>query len=115
MINRAIVALLPLVPRSIVWRVSRRYIAGTTLEEALDGADIFLGLSAAGVLKPQYLEKMAAKPLILALANPVPGRVGFQQTLSCQVVRHVQDGGSDGGVGKGLEQSRKKNGQVRRW
>ena len=35
MINRAIVALLPLVPRSIVWRVSRRYIAGTTLEEAL--------------------------------------------------------------------------------
>jgi len=35
-INRAIVALLPLVPRSIVWRVSRRYIAGTTLEEALD-------------------------------------------------------------------------------
>ncbi len=36
MINRAIVALLPLVPRSIVWRVSRRYIAGTTLEEALD-------------------------------------------------------------------------------
>lgn len=36
MINRAIVALLPLVPRSIVWKVSRKYIAGTTLHEALD-------------------------------------------------------------------------------
>jgi proline dehydrogenase len=35
-INRAIVALLPLVPRSIVWKVSRKYIAGTTLQEALD-------------------------------------------------------------------------------
>ncbi|MGE4632539.1 MAG: L-proline dehydrogenase, partial [Planctomycetota bacterium] len=36
MINRAIVALLPLVPRSLVWKVSRKYIAGTTLQEALD-------------------------------------------------------------------------------
>ena len=43
-----------------------------TLAEAIDGADVFLGLSAGGVLKPQYLEKMAAKPLILALANPTP-------------------------------------------
>ncbi|MBP0614179.1 NADP-dependent malic enzyme [Jiella mangrovi] len=43
-----------------------------TLEEALDGADVFLGLSAAGVLKPEYLKKLADKPLILALANPVP-------------------------------------------
>lgn len=36
MINRAIVALLPLVPKSVVWKVSRKYIAGTTLQEALD-------------------------------------------------------------------------------
>jgi malate dehydrogenase (oxaloacetate-decarboxylating)(NADP+) len=43
-----------------------------TLEEALDGADIFLGLSAAGVLKAEWLPKMAPDPLILALANPVP-------------------------------------------
>ncbi len=43
-----------------------------TLEEALEGADIFLGLSAAGVLKAPWLEKMAEKPLIMALANPVP-------------------------------------------
>jgi malate dehydrogenase (oxaloacetate-decarboxylating)(NADP+) len=43
-----------------------------TLEQALQGADIFLGLSAAGVLKPEWLPKMAANPLILALANPTP-------------------------------------------
>jgi len=43
-----------------------------TLAEVLDGADVFLGLSAAGVLKPEWLPKMAERPLILALANPVP-------------------------------------------
>ena len=42
------------------------------LAESIDGADVFLGLSAAGVLKPELLAKMAEKPLILALANPVP-------------------------------------------
>jgi malate dehydrogenase (oxaloacetate-decarboxylating)(NADP+) len=43
-----------------------------TLREALKGADLFLGLSAAGVLKPEWLPEMADKPLIMALANPVP-------------------------------------------
>ena len=43
-----------------------------TLEEALEGADVFLGLSAAGVLKPEWLPKMADSPLVFALANPVP-------------------------------------------
>ena len=43
-----------------------------SLAESIDGADVFLGLSAAGVLKPELLAKMAEKPLILALANPVP-------------------------------------------
>jgi len=42
------------------------------LADILDGADIFLGLSAAKVLKPEWLAKMAPKPLILALANPEP-------------------------------------------
>jgi len=42
------------------------------LEEALIGADIFLGLSAAGALKPEWVEKMADKPIIFAMANPVP-------------------------------------------
>ena len=43
-----------------------------TLAEVIDGADIFLGLSAGGVLKPDMVRKMAAKPLIFALANPNP-------------------------------------------
>ena len=43
-----------------------------TLAEVMDGADVFLGLSAGGVLKPEMVAKMAAKPLILALANPTP-------------------------------------------
>ncbi|MEC5289931.1 NADP-dependent malic enzyme [Aurantimonas sp. C2-6-R+9] len=43
-----------------------------TLEEVIEGADVFLGLSAGGVLKPDYLKTMAAKPMIMALANPTP-------------------------------------------
>ncbi len=43
-----------------------------TLEEALVGADIFLGLSAAGALKPAMVEKMADRPIIFAMANPDP-------------------------------------------
>ncbi len=43
-----------------------------TLEEALVGADIFLGLSAAGALKPEWVAKMAERPIIFAMANPVP-------------------------------------------
>lgn len=42
------------------------------LRQALQKADIFLGLSAANVLKPEMLIKMAKQPLILALANPIP-------------------------------------------
>src|SRR5688572_1240734 len=43
-----------------------------TLGDVLVGADVFLGLSAPNVLKPEWLPQMADKPLILALANPDP-------------------------------------------
>ncbi len=43
-----------------------------TLGEVLAGADVFLGLSAPNVLKPEWLPQMAPRPLILALANPDP-------------------------------------------
>ena len=43
-----------------------------TLMDVIDGADIFLGLSAGGVLKGEMVKKMAKSPLILALANPTP-------------------------------------------
>src|SRR5256886_2472917 len=42
------------------------------LADIIGGADIFLGLSAARVLKPEMVKQMAGKPLILALANPEP-------------------------------------------
>jgi malate dehydrogenase (oxaloacetate-decarboxylating)(NADP+) len=42
------------------------------LDEVIDGADIFLGLSAPGVLKAEMVKRMADAPLIMALANPVP-------------------------------------------
>ncbi|MFO1259725.1 MAG: NADP-dependent malic enzyme [Sphingomonadaceae bacterium] len=43
-----------------------------SLEEALKGADIFIGLSAAGAVKPHMVKDMAAKPIIFAMANPDP-------------------------------------------
>ena len=43
-----------------------------TLSDIIGGADIFLGLSAGGVLKPEMVKRMADAPLILALANPDP-------------------------------------------
>ena len=52
-----------------------RYAQATdkrTLKEILPGADVFLGLSAGKVLKPEWLPSMAERPLILALANPEP-------------------------------------------
>ncbi|MDC1429574.1 NADP-dependent malic enzyme [Emcibacteraceae bacterium] len=43
-----------------------------TLDDAMNGVDVFLGLSAPGILKPSMLKNMAKKPFILALANPTP-------------------------------------------
>jgi malate dehydrogenase (oxaloacetate-decarboxylating)(NADP+) len=43
-----------------------------TLAEALEGADVFLGLSAAGALKPEMVKTMARDPIIFAMANPDP-------------------------------------------
>ena len=43
-----------------------------TLDEVIDGADLFLGLSGPKVLKPELLPRMADRPLVLALANPEP-------------------------------------------
>lgn len=51
------------------------YAQGTTaatLSDVIEGADLFLGLSGPGVLKPEMVQKMAEKPIIFALANPNP-------------------------------------------
>ncbi|MDX1711804.1 MAG: NADP-dependent malic enzyme [Rhodovibrionaceae bacterium] len=55
------------------WKAA--YAQKTDFRELLDvieGADVFLGLSAGGVLKKEMVARMAANPIILALANPVP-------------------------------------------
>jgi malate dehydrogenase (oxaloacetate-decarboxylating)(NADP+) len=55
--------------------IKARYVKKTdarTLSEVIEGADVFLGLSAGGVMKPEMVAKMAANPLIMALANPTP-------------------------------------------
>ncbi|EKS71732.1 MULTISPECIES: NADP-dependent malic enzyme [Caballeronia] len=49
-----------------------RETSARTLADVIEGADVFLGLSAGGVLKQEMIKGMAAKPLILALANPTP-------------------------------------------
>ena len=55
-----------------------------TLGDIIEGADIFLGLSAGGVLKPEMVQKMAARPLVFALANPTP-------EITPEQVRAVRD------------------------
>jgi malate dehydrogenase (oxaloacetate-decarboxylating)(NADP+) len=53
----------------------RQFAADTearTLADAMKGADVFLGLSGPGVLKQEMVRSMAARPLIFALANPIP-------------------------------------------
>ena len=55
--------------------IKARYAQNTsarTLDEVIDGADVFLGLSTGGVLKPEMVARMAPRPVILALANPEP-------------------------------------------
>jgi malate dehydrogenase (oxaloacetate-decarboxylating)(NADP+) len=49
-----------------------RDTSARTLGEVIAGADIFLGLSAGGVLKPEMVKAMARDPIILAMANPTP-------------------------------------------
>ncbi|HIG68043.1 MAG TPA: NADP-dependent malic enzyme [Porticoccaceae bacterium] len=43
-----------------------------TIEDAIDGADLFMGLSGPGVLNGDLLKKMGEKPIILAMSNPIP-------------------------------------------
>ncbi len=55
------------------WKsVYARDTSARTLSDVIDGADVFIGLSAAGVLKPDMVKRMAPNPLVMALANPTP-------------------------------------------
>jgi len=86
----------------VVWRgrtelmdpIKAQYAQETTartLGEIIDGADLFLGLSAGGVLKPEMVARMAPRPVIFAMANPTP-------EIMPEAVREVR---SDAIVGTG--------------
>ena len=65
-----------------------------TLGEIIEGADIFLGLSAGGVLKPDMVKRMAPRPLVMALANPTP-EIMPQEALAARPDAMICTGRSD--------------------
>ncbi len=65
-----------------------------TLDEAIEGADVFLGLSAGGVLTGDMVARMAPRPLILALANPTP-EILPEEALAARAVAIIATGRSD--------------------
>ncbi|NCA85266.1 MAG: NADP-dependent malic enzyme [Clostridia bacterium] len=65
-----------------------------TLDEAIDGADMFLGLSKGGVLKKELLLKMAKDPIVFALANPDP-EITYEDATSTRADIIMATGRSD--------------------
>ena len=65
-----------------------------TLGEVIDGADVFLGVSAPGVLKPEMAKRMGSKPLIMALANPTP-EISPEEALAVRPDAMICTGRSD--------------------
>lgn len=65
-----------------------------TLAELLDGADIFLGLSAGNIVTEEMLKKMNEKPIIFALANPTP-EISYEKAKSARPDAVVATGRSD--------------------
>ncbi len=65
-----------------------------TLEDAIKGADMFLGLSVGGVLKKEYLRSMADNPVVFALANPVP-EIGYEEAMQTREDLIMATGRSD--------------------
>ncbi|MEN8136914.1 MAG: NADP-dependent malic enzyme [Bacteroidota bacterium] len=66
----------------------------STLEEGIKGADVFLGLSAAGVLKPHMLKTMAKDPIVFAMANPVP-EISYDEAIATREDVIMATGRSD--------------------
>ncbi|MBE9483856.1 MAG: NADP-dependent malic enzyme, partial [Bacteroidetes bacterium] len=65
-----------------------------TLDEAIKGADMFLGLSVGGVLKKELLISMAKNPVVFALANPVP-EIGYEEAIGTRDDLIMATGRSD--------------------
>ena len=64
------------------------------MDDVIDGADVFLGLSAPGVLSPAQVERMADTPIIFALANPTP-EIAPEEVLSVRKDAIIATGRSD--------------------
>ena len=64
------------------------------LDDALDGADMFLGLSVANILKPEVLKKMANDPIVFALANPDP-EIAYDKAIAIRKDIIMATGRSD--------------------
>jgi malate dehydrogenase (oxaloacetate-decarboxylating) len=69
-LNRHDTALSP-AKHSLAERTNPRDLTGT-LRDAVEGADVFIGVSAPNVLAPEWIDEMAAQPIVFALANPDP-------------------------------------------
>jgi len=65
-----------------------------TLEEAIEGADMFLGLSAGNIMTPEMLTKMADNPIVFALANPTP-EIAYDLAISTRSDVIMATGRSD--------------------
>ena len=65
-----------------------------SLAEAMVGADVFVGLSVAGLVKPEMLESMAERPIVFALANPDP-EIGYEEAREARPDVVMATGRSD--------------------
>ncbi|MBI4531988.1 MAG: NADP-dependent malic enzyme [Candidatus Latescibacteria bacterium] len=65
-----------------------------TLAEAMDGADVFIGLSAKDVVTPEMLLSMAPRPIVFALANPDP-EIGYEEAMQARDDLIMATGRSD--------------------
>ena len=65
-----------------------------TLAEAMEGADVFLGCSVAGLVKPEMVKAMAPRPIVFALANPDP-EIGYDEAKQARPDAIVATGRSD--------------------
>ena len=66
----------------------------TSLAEAMKGADVFLGLSVGGILKPEMVATMAANPIVFAMANPTP-EIGYEEAKAVRDDLIMATGRSD--------------------
>jgi len=76
----------------------KRFFANSTnkrtLAEAMDGADVFAGLSAGGLVTPDMVKSMAARPIIFAMANPDP-EIGYAEARAARPDAVMATGRSD--------------------